>query len=289
MPWSFADELAAYWSAARPFLVAEPERYSVLLTVLAMLDRVGTGAFGEQQPVLGWWPASGPVRAAVLQTPPRPMLITTLPGDAPAELAAGLADRGAVVPGVNGAEQDATAMAEAWLVRTGATGRIVQRQRLHRLGELTWPKSRPAGSARTAGAEDRELVRAFFAAFGDETGQDDAPGIADHRLAAGQLMLWEDAGEPVSLAGHSDVIAGVARVGPVYTPPRLRGRGYGGAVTAAVSEHARKRGADSVILFTDLANPTSNALYARLGYRPVEDRVVLLFGNQEERPSSLDA
>jgi predicted GNAT family acetyltransferase len=30
-----------------------------------------------------------------------------------------------------------------------------------------------------------------------------------------------------------------------------------------------------VLLFTDLANPTSNALYQRLGYRAVEDRLVL--------------
>lgn len=30
-------------------------------------------------------------------------------------------------------------------------------------------------------------------------------------------------------------------------------------------------------MFTDLSNPTTNAIYPRLGYRPVEDRVELLF------------
>ncbi|MGI9005243.1 MAG: GNAT family N-acetyltransferase [Streptosporangiaceae bacterium] len=278
MTWSITDDLVAYRAAAWSFLAAEPDRYSVLLTVLSALGRIGTGTYGDRPPVSGWWPAGGPVRAAVLQTPPRPMLITSLPGDALAQLAAALAGRGTMLPGVNGSEQDAAAFAAAWQRQTGAGGSIAQRHRLYRLGELRWPEPRPAGSPRVAGQPDTEAVREIYAAFAEETGQDGAPGVAQDRLAAGQLMLWEVAGEPAALAGTSEVIAGTARGGPVYTPPELRGCGYGGAVTAAVSELARRGGAESVILFTDLANPTSNALYARLGYRPVEDRVVLLFG-----------
>ncbi len=97
-------------------------------------------------------------------------------------------------------------------------------------------------------------------------------------MRAGQLMLWEARGEPVSIAGATDVLAGVARIGPVYTTPQHRGRGYGGAVTAAIGELAGRRGARSVVLFTDLANPVSNSLYVKLGYQPVEDRVLLTFG-----------
>ena len=70
---------------------------------------------------------------------------------------------------------------------------------------------------------------------------------------------------------------GFAWVGPVYTPPGKRRRGYAGAVTVAVSQLALDRGGEQVVLFTDLANPTSNALYQRIGYRPVEDRLVLSF------------
>ena len=69
----------------------------------------------------------------------------------------------------------------------------------------------------------------------------------------------------------------MVRVLAVYTPPEHRGRGYGGAVTAAVTQAALDAGADDVVLFTDLANPTSNALYQRLGYRPIEDRAVVEF------------
>ncbi len=72
-------------------------------------------------------------------------------------------------------------------------------------------------------------------------------------------------------------MAGMTRVGPVYTPPELRGRGYAGGATAAVSQAVLDAGATEVVLYTDRDNPTSNALYQRLGYRPVEDRLVLSF------------
>ena len=101
------------------------------------------------------------------------------------------------------------------------------------------------------------------------------PGFWDDRLSYGGLTLWEVAGEPVAMAGRTRDVAGVGRVAPVYTPPAQRQRGYGAAVTTAVTQSALDAGAAAVVLFTDQANPTSNALYQRLGYRPVEDRVLL--------------
>ena len=84
-------------------------------------------------------------------------------------------------------------------------------------------------------------------------------------------------GAPVSAACLTRAVGGMARVGPVYTPPDLRGRGYAAGATAAVSQAALDAGVRDVVLYTDLANPVSNALYERLGYRAVEDRVVLSF------------
>jgi predicted GNAT family acetyltransferase len=88
------------------------------------------------------------------------------------------------------------------------------------------------------------------------------------------------------VAGPVRPAAGVVRVGPVYTPPALRGRGYAGAVTGAVTSAAIAAGAREVVLFTDLANPTSNALYRRLGYQPVTDRVVLRFSSDSQPSGS---
>ena len=133
-----------------------------------------------------------------------------------------------------------------------------------------------------AAAADRDLLESWIDAFTKELADLAGPGrgIVDDRLSYGGLTLWEAGGAAVSLAGVSRPTRGVVRVAPVYTPPDHRGHGYGGAVTGAVSQAAFDAGASHVVLFTDLANPTSNALYRRLGYRPVEDRVVFRFESQ---------
>jgi predicted GNAT family acetyltransferase len=82
----------------------------------------------------------------------------------------------------------------------------------------------------------------------------------------------------VSMAGRTRVVSGMTRIGPVYTPPEHRRRGYGAAVTAVLTASALEAGATEVVLFTDLANPTSNSVYLRIGYRAVSDRLVLAFG-----------
>jgi RimJ/RimL family protein N-acetyltransferase len=286
MAWTFTDELGSYQAAVADLFDAEPERYNVIATILASLEQLGPDVYGSDPPVLGWWSDAGAVRAACLRTPPWALLITALPAASVGPLARALADRyagltapGAGLTGINGAESDAVPLADAWSVLTGAKFRVHERHRLHRLGKLEPPHPMPTGAARVAADRepaDRDVVRSFFAAFADEVHQDRMPDrMVDFRMRAGRLVLWDVAGEAVSMAGVSDPIHGVARVGPVYTPPHLRGRGYGAAVTAAVTRLAHERGATSVILYTDLANPTSNALYERLGYQPVEDRVVL--------------
>jgi len=93
----------------------------------------------------------------------------------------------------------------------------------------------------------------------------------DERLSRDGWRLWEVRDEPVAMAAMTPVVADMARITPVYTPPGQRGRGYGSAVTAAVSQAARDAGAEHVLLFTDLANPASNSVYRRIGYRPVLD------------------
>jgi predicted GNAT family acetyltransferase len=122
---------------------------------------------------------------------------------------------------------------------------------------------------------EEESAEAFTSAWRHRTG--DHGAAADERLSYGGMIVWKVDGTPASIAGITRAVAGMVRVGPVYTPPALRQRGYAGAVTAAVSQAALDAGVREVVLYTDLANPTSNASYQRLGYRPVEDRVLMSF------------
>ena len=83
------------------------------------------------------------------------------------------------------------------------------------------------------------------------------------------MLFWETAGEPVSMAALARVTRNAAAIGPVYTPPELRARGYAGSVTAALTEYIFASGKTTACLFTDLRNPYSNRCYAKIGFKPV--------------------
>lgn len=283
MTWTFSTSLDEFRDQAGAFLAARPAENTVLLTVTHRLAESGLTVFGEP-PVFGWWRAEegGPVAGAFLQTPPFEPRLSFMPPVAAAELAVGLAAAGAgftTVTGVGGGAEEVRAFAEAWTVATGTEQSVRFDERLYRLGELTDPPRPPAGRHRLAEPADRELAIRWYEGFLVEAGVGipDVPRAVDERTAAGCLHLWEDDGRPVALAGSSPVLAGMSRIGPVYTPAESRGRGYGTAVTAAVSAHLLARGATEVLLYTDLANPTSNSIYQQIGYLPVADCLIMDF------------
>ncbi len=281
MAWTLSPDVAGYLARAGEFLRSRPAEHSVLLTVTEAVRAGGPGTFGDDPPLFGWYAAGGgPVTAACLHTPPYPMALTAMPGRAAAALARSLADDGRAVAGVGGPPGPAQAFAAAWQRQTGLAARVGRHERLYRLGDLVPPDPAPAGRPRPAAAADTALLLAWLAAFRQEADPAGAPArreMVDERISYGGLTIWETGDGPVSLAGRTRVVAGQARIGPVYTPPEHRGRGYGGAVTTAVSQQALAAGVSEVLLYTDLANPTSNALYQRLGYQPVTDSVQLRF------------
>lgn len=147
--------------------------------------------------------------------------------------------------------------------------------RLYRLGTLTPPDPWPAGRGRVLGERDLEQAMFWCGEFAKAVGEDvtiDADTWVGTRFADKGYTLWETPdGTPVSVAGLNPMIGGQIQVDVVYTPSHLRGRGYAGAVTAEVSRAALAAGARDVVLFADLSNPTSNALYQRLGYTGLTD------------------
>jgi GNAT superfamily N-acetyltransferase len=278
MGWNVTGDLESYTAEAGAFLHADPVENTVPLSVIAVLRTRGTDAFGAG-PLFGWWRPDGHVRGAFLLTGEFPVLLSAMPEHAAADLAAVLADRRVAVPSVNAAAPAARAFATGWTRHTGMAAEEKMRQRLFRLDELRPPDPWPQGAPRVATDADRDLVHAWFTAFEEEAkgGGRVSDALIDDRIGYGGVLLWETHGTPVALAGRTRVAAGTARIGPVYTPPPHRRHGYGAAVTAAATRSALDAGAEHTVLFTDLANPTSNGVYQRLGYRPVSDRLILAF------------
>jgi GNAT superfamily N-acetyltransferase len=174
--------------------------------------------------------------------------------------------------GVDGPPETAGAVADAWGARTGGTTSLRISEAMHVLSQVVDPPhGMAAGELRVASQGERELLIDWIVAFQEEAGM---PGqgraqvakSVDVQLARGKPLVWYDGG-PVSLVGVNQPVAGVVRLGPVYTPPEHRRRGYAGSAVAAASRRALASGADRCMLFTDLANPTSNKIYAEVGYR----------------------
>jgi hypothetical protein len=117
------------------------------------------------------------------------------------------------------------------------------------------------------------MLLEWFQDFVDEaipSFEEDAERLVEGSLNRQSVYLWED-GVPVSFACGSKSLPSAARIGPVYTPPEYRRKGYATACVAALSQQLLERGCHSCFLFTDLANPTSNYIYKTIGYRPVCD------------------
>ena len=282
--WRITGDLDQFLTHAGDFLRSRPALHTIPLTVTNALRTRGLHIYGDGAPVFGVLERDGAVRAAFFRTPPGRLMLTPLTADEAHALAAQLADRGDELPGVMSEQNTASTFAEAWARRTGSVPEIYARQRLYRLGELTVPQPVPPGRPRVATAKDREQLMRWYVEFVEAIGEggpvQDPGEWADARIAYGGVTFWETPdGTPVSMAGVTAKVAGQIRVAPVYTPADLRGRGYAGAATAEVSRMAREAGAEEVLLFTDLANPTSNALYQRIGYGPVEDFTGYDFGS----------
>jgi RimJ/RimL family protein N-acetyltransferase len=286
--WVAAADPAEFTRTTIPLLATQATRNTLILTVFDRLRTEGPHAFGERDPqMLTWYDAQGAPVGALLRTPPYSYLLSDVPAESIEPLIDLMLDPASGHDGreMNLPEPIEAAFTAAWTARTGDGPRVVERIRLYRLEELIAPNPAPEGVARLATNADVEFVARCLEAFWEEAGQPmpkdprmTALRMAHARIAEEIFWLWLDAsGAPVSFAGHTPVVAGMGRVGPVYTPPEQRGRGYAAGVTTAVTRALLDRGADEVLLFTDLANPVSNRLYQRLGYRPVSDRSRLEF------------
>ncbi len=264
------DDAAGFLADIEPLLVSDPVRHSVIGSVATAVVQ-GRG-YDEQH----WFvirSRSGEVVGAAVWTPPYPLVVGPMPVDAASALAEAVRAGGRRPARVIGPPVVAGAVGDAF---GGGTPRM--RELLLVLDELVPPVGVP-GLARPATEDDVDLLEAWLAHFAEDAllaPLPDARASVEARLA--DTRLWLADGEPVAMAGRAPTVrtttSSSIRVGPVFTRRDRRGRGFGSAVTAVVTAEARAE-ADVVLLYTDAANPTSNGVYERLGYRPVTEVVEL--------------
>lgn len=244
---------AEFLERAGALLLADEARHNLLLGV--------AGNVREQAqlfPDARFWVVDG---AAALQTPPYNLLLAK-PRDR-ASLQALVDAIDVDLPGVTAAVPEVDDFAALWR----RSSREVVAQNIWALHELR-PSPRPPGRRRDAGRPDLPLLTEWWKPFGADA--ELARRQIEQRLGSvdGGVVLWEDGGEPVAMCGYGSPTPSGIRIGPVYTRPEARGRGYATALTAEVSRE-QLDAARFCFLYTDATNATAERVYARLGYERV--------------------
>lgn len=256
------DDIEDFLAVAGDLLNADPVSHSVHLTTVDSARR------GLRQPAaLISLHDNGTLVGAATRMQDRPLHVAAMPPAAAPIVAEVL--RGQPIDAVTGPVDRVEAFRALW--RGG--GHETYRLRLYHLGDLVVPDV--PGESRLATAEDDDLITEWWVRFiaeldGLERNEAEELMRGSRAMPAGHV-IWLVDGEPVSWAGSTEPVAGVSRVGPVYTPPEHRRRGFGAAATAAVSQWAYGAGSDHVVLTADLANPTANSVYQGIGFRHVSD------------------
>jgi predicted GNAT family acetyltransferase len=223
---------------------------------------------------------SDEVAGVAMHTAGMAAFLPELPPGAAEAMAAILVRRNRRLLGANGDPEAARAFCVAWQGLTGVGWEQAGASILYVLDALEPPAGVPGGP-RLATVDDLDQVTEWTHEFVAEAEApvplDDQRDLTTRRIAGAEVLLWSVDGEITSMAAVTASVGGVARVYLVYTPPHQRGRGYGSAVSAAATRTTLERGADACMLYADVANPISNAVYQRIGYREHSEAVELRF------------
>jgi GNAT superfamily N-acetyltransferase len=288
----FFDDPAAFLDTVGDALADQPVLSTVMAGVAGRIRAQREAGVAWPDGVPCWFAAvldRGPDGDQVIGTAMRtapfgdyPAYLLPMPEDAVHLLSRTLLDRGETISSANGALPTVRVLCEDMAAATGKRAQVALHTRLFELGELVEPRP-VAGSLRPAGLAELDLVASWYAAFAvdadEQAGRE--PGESEHespdleelarRIGGGRVFVWAGADDvPVNVTAATEPAYGVSRIGPVYTPADLRGRGYASAAVYAVSALLRERG-ERLCLFTDQANPTSNKIYEAVGYRPLVD------------------
>lgn len=257
----------------RGFLLAHEAENQV---ALSLIEGILLGTPSPSYPLkarLGIYEGSTLVGVAILNRD-YPLLVSSVPSLAIETLVQFCVEKFPDLPGVIGIEEFSVPFSKLWSERTGAKSELSMHQGVYACEKLL--RSRPLkGKMRYASFSDESLMLAWRVAFltdcgiaNEETFEDSTLGNK-RNLELQKLIIWEDGGNPVSMASIAGRTPTGYRVSLVYTPPEHRKKGYAGACVEALTKELFKRGAERCFLYTDLKNPTSNSIYQKIGYEMI--------------------
>jgi predicted GNAT family acetyltransferase len=218
------------------------------------------------------------VIGCAFRTAPYQLGLSAMPAPAIALLAADIGEIYPALPAVSGPVPVARQFADAWTAQTGGRWSVRFQLRIHVLEQsVGFPDPPIPGALRRADTADIALADQWAVNFVRDAGIKIEARQAGERLIRQQRLYFWDHDRPRSMLAVVRETPHGACIGYVYTPAVWRGRGYASSAVASLSRLALDQGRQFCFLYTDLANPTANAIYHRIGYRPVSDTVEIDF------------
>jgi predicted GNAT family acetyltransferase len=253
---------------AESWLLASEAEHNLHLS-LAYVRR-DAGATGADV-LFGTVEQDGDLVGCVIRTPPHKLLITSMPPEAAPDIVGPVAELYDEIPAVLGPAASAVAVASAWTALKGGGWETGMQQRIYRLDQVEPVRPVP-GAMRLATMDDLELLTDWGTGFARDAGHAFllAREQVNRMIERQDPHIWQDE-SPASMAVAQGATPNGCRIGYVYTPPELRGRGYASALVARLSQRMLDSGMTFCVLYTDLGNPTPNAIYQRIGYNAICD------------------
>ena len=270
-----------YLKIMQPYLLEREAENNLMLSVCLDLNDRSTDLAADDL-FLVVRQDTKPVLACIM-TPPRNLILCAndpVPDSAFELLIDHLIDNSIHIPGVIGKTSLTDSFASLWVKKTGAKARIGMDQEIYVLTQVQ-QQDLPKGEMKQATPAEKELLLKWFDEFHAEAlaGMDtiDLEMVVSDAIAKGSVYLWVD-GQPVCMADVARKMINGVCISYVYTPASSRRKGYASALTACLSQLMLNHGFDYCCLYTDKKNPTSNHIYQEIGYTPICDSNVYLFG-----------
>jgi len=266
---------AEFEHASWEWLSRQPRRNNLILSIARRAVKLAENG-------RGWLISSdGGPELALFQTPQHPPAMSD--GDIEAARCAARflpPD----LPGIVGPSAVADAFSAEWCARTSQSAHLHWEMTFYTLDRVE-PFVHPGGSLRPATVADLDALRPLAMAAAKamnlpavEQLPDEVEKRIRRNIAGDRQFIWTEGSSIRAIAGYAEAMEDAgARIGLVYTPPELRGRGYGTAITGSLAQLLLDQGQAWVCLFADNANPVSNGIYRRLGFQPELDYRTWLF------------
>ncbi|MBY6037476.1 GNAT family N-acetyltransferase [Fictibacillus nanhaiensis] len=278
------ESISAFYEEAESFLLGQEDRAGMMIwNSLRFKDK----KWEEEKPFLATVKKDGAIMLAAMLIPPYALLL--LEKDEANGVAAVpslihyLIKENFAIHKILSPKAVGKAFAKKWSAANQLEEKVTMDLRLYTLQHVIKPAARP-GKLRHATQADLHFLPQWILNMTEETNQlmtyGEAEEYAKTRMEDGFLFIWEENGRPVSMAAKTRPNVKGVSVNLVYTPKELRGKGYASTCVAALSEYLLQEGYEFCTLYTDLANPTSNKIYQKIGYAPVCDYIELKFNEK---------